>query len=455
MDVKSHTIVKKTYGDGVSALLCTEPEKVGLASIEFHTDFGDAAFLHVFGDTRALGAAHLIEHCLFHDSRRFKRDRFNVLLAKTGASVNAYTSKHEIVTYCESCLAEHAVGIFEIMHNMFFYPKFDKEQVEREKRPVLQEIRQYDSSYTTAKWTEIMSGIYGDDTAYARPILGTADSVSRIDAADMKTMWQRALASENVLVKIVGGPRTIDKIDCILSRCHGNSTRSTELYTLSESVDVDASLDKLGIPYRYFEAGGKCGIIHRPEMVQHDVSVIWPKKLIAPSVTEEFFEYETMYSLLSIALSTPFTSRTWRVFREDSGMAYSSRTANTGGWKVPGYFMQIGMYGVDPRKVINEAIKLMRDVGANGLTPAEIDTARNSMRLSMLRNRSNTWLTAVEASNDINTSSQLRMMIDENACAERITRVCADAGSVKWADVYAEIAAATPFVTVCTPDDKL
>ena len=88
------------------------------------------------------GISHFIEHMLFKGTITRSSLDISKELDSIGANVNAYTSNEETVYYTKST-AENVEKCVEVLSDMLFNSVFDKNEMAREKKVVLEEIKMY------------------------------------------------------------------------------------------------------------------------------------------------------------------------------------------------------------------------------------------------------------------------------------------------------------------------
>src|SRR3990167_8335148 len=89
------------------------------------------------------GVSHYIEHLMFKGTKKRK----NTLILtreidRLGAEYNAFTSK-EYTAYYIKIDAEYATIALDILSDMLFNSLFDAKEMEREKGPIIEELRMY------------------------------------------------------------------------------------------------------------------------------------------------------------------------------------------------------------------------------------------------------------------------------------------------------------------------
>ncbi|MFM8913151.1 MAG: M16 family metallopeptidase, partial [Flammeovirgaceae bacterium] len=88
------------------------------------------------------GIAHFWEHMAFKGTH--KRNSFHILnrLEVLGGELNAYTDKEKIMFYA-SLRNEHAERAIELLSDITFHSIFPKEQIDRERKVILEEMSMY------------------------------------------------------------------------------------------------------------------------------------------------------------------------------------------------------------------------------------------------------------------------------------------------------------------------
>lgn len=120
------------------------------------------------------GIAHFLEHKMFESEDG--EDLFEKF-ARVGASANAYTS-YLSTMYLFSC-TENFGEALEILLTGITSPHFTKENVEKEKGIIAQEIRMYEDNVHDACYNGLLSAMYASNNVRI-PIAGSIESISQI-----------------------------------------------------------------------------------------------------------------------------------------------------------------------------------------------------------------------------------------------------------------------------------
>jgi predicted Zn-dependent peptidase len=85
------------------------------------------------------GIAHFIEHLLFKGTKRRTARQISQEIDSMGGILNAFTG-HEYVCYYAKVLASFLPRVAELLTDIFFHSNFPADEIERERKVILQEI---------------------------------------------------------------------------------------------------------------------------------------------------------------------------------------------------------------------------------------------------------------------------------------------------------------------------
>ncbi len=156
------------------------------------------------------GLAHFLEHLSFKGTE--KRSAFDIAneMDNKGVQINAFTTRSYTCYYTVG-MAKYAESCLEMLFDILVNSTYTKENIEKEKGVVLEEINMYEDDGEDLCY-EKMSGIFYGNAPLARPILGTADKVrnfSREDIIDFVSKWY---VPENTVISIVGSLKKEDAL---------------------------------------------------------------------------------------------------------------------------------------------------------------------------------------------------------------------------------------------------
>lgn len=135
------------------------------------------------------GMAHYIEHCVFKGTLTRQANRFvprsssQIIhhLEDVGAEVNAYTTKEETVFYAATP-TRFLQRTLHLLLDLVRRPTFPKEETDKEKSVILDEIESYNDSPSELIYDDFESLIFSHHPL-ALPILGTRRSLKQISSS--------------------------------------------------------------------------------------------------------------------------------------------------------------------------------------------------------------------------------------------------------------------------------
>ena len=98
------------------------------------------------------GISHFIEHVMFKGTENRSAFEISEHIDRIGAQINAFTSK-ELTCYYTKSTKEHTEKTLEILSDIFFNSKFDKDELEKEKGVIIEEINMSEDSPEDVVWT--------------------------------------------------------------------------------------------------------------------------------------------------------------------------------------------------------------------------------------------------------------------------------------------------------------
>ena len=97
-------------------------------------------------DLNVWGGSHFVEHLMFKGTtRRPKTVDISKILDRYGAEYNAYTGK-DATGYYAKIDASHLEVAVDLLHDMLFHSTFKAEEMTREKKVIIEEIKMYEEN---------------------------------------------------------------------------------------------------------------------------------------------------------------------------------------------------------------------------------------------------------------------------------------------------------------------
>lgn len=159
------------------------------------------------------GISHLIEHLLFKGTAKRNAKQIAEAIEEVGGQLNAFTSK-EYTCYYVRVLAEYLPLAVDVLSDMVFNSLFREEDIAREKKVVAEEISMYEDTPDDIIHDYFSQTIW-DGHPLGRPIIGTMDSLSRINRERLLSFYNRHYSPSNMVVALAGKFQHSEAVDLL------------------------------------------------------------------------------------------------------------------------------------------------------------------------------------------------------------------------------------------------
>lgn len=148
------------------------------------------------------GLAHFTEHMMFKGTQKRRAHHIINRMENVGGELNAYTSKEETVIY-SVFFEEYLERSIELIGDMIFNSQFSKEQIERERVVILDEINSYLDVPSALIYDDFEQVVYNNHDL-GNPILGTPESLKSITSEKMKRYVERQFKADRMVFFSMG-----------------------------------------------------------------------------------------------------------------------------------------------------------------------------------------------------------------------------------------------------------
>lgn len=148
------------------------------------------------------GITHFLEHMLFKGTK--KRTAYDIALSMeaVGGYLNAFTSS-EYTCYFARCINTEIERALDVLSDMVLNPSFPAEEVEKEKKVVIEEMKMYRDSPDDYLFEEYNSRMFKGHEL-GRPVLGYENTVSAFTRDDLYAYVDDRYRAGNLLVSVAG-----------------------------------------------------------------------------------------------------------------------------------------------------------------------------------------------------------------------------------------------------------
>src|SRR6266403_691627 len=148
------------------------------------------------------GLAHFMEHMVFKGTERRSAEAIAREMDSVGGMLDAFTSKEQIC-FNAKVLDDHLPIAFDIIADLVLRPRFDSDDVAKERQVVLEEIKM-DLDNPESLLHEIFTRGFWPGHPLGRPILGTPDTVQQFSREALQTRFREWFAPNHLLVTAAG-----------------------------------------------------------------------------------------------------------------------------------------------------------------------------------------------------------------------------------------------------------
>jgi len=177
--------------NGLTVLINNYPGQS--TGIDFCFNFGS-----VYEKDREAGIAHFLEHLFFSASKMGKKKPFQ-LVESAGGELNAFTSKEE--THYYSRIRSVDIGKpIKVFSDCFNEGQFKEEDVELEKKIILNEIREARDNPVKRLFDEFTEDCMGK--TFGRRTIGSEKTVSAITPKNLENCMKKNYFNKNAIIGI-------------------------------------------------------------------------------------------------------------------------------------------------------------------------------------------------------------------------------------------------------------
>jgi predicted Zn-dependent peptidase len=148
------------------------------------------------------GLAHFMEHMVFKGTERRSAEAIAREMDSVGGMLDAFTSKEQIC-FNAKVLDEHLPIAFDVIADLVLRPKFDSEDVKKERQVVLEEIKM-DLDNPEYLLHDIFTRGFWPAHPLGRPILGTPDTVKKFNRDALRSRFQNWFAPDHLVITAAG-----------------------------------------------------------------------------------------------------------------------------------------------------------------------------------------------------------------------------------------------------------
>ncbi|HUI76211.1 MAG TPA: pitrilysin family protein [Candidatus Acidoferrum sp.] len=148
------------------------------------------------------GLAHFMEHMVFKGTERRSAEAIAREMDSVGGMLDAFTSKEQIC-FNAKVLDEHLPIAFDVLADLVLRPKFDSDDVKKERQVVLEEIKM-DMDNPEYLLHDLFTRGFWPEHPLGRPILGTPETVGNFSREALQNRFREWFAPDHLVITAAG-----------------------------------------------------------------------------------------------------------------------------------------------------------------------------------------------------------------------------------------------------------
>ncbi len=324
----------------------------GVAAIQVWVKTGSK-----YEEEKIAGITHFIEHLIFKGTEKVKSNEMASIIESLGGNINAFTSHDNTVYHIVIPKSAFEEG-FAILIDAVKNPAFPEEELAKEKKVILEEIKMGEDDPQRKLFKELFSLSYKNNP-YGRPIIGYEDTVKNISRDDIRQYFKAHYVPDNMVIVITGDFEETKAAELIKKHIAGEGRGQKEVFENKKNNE---------------------GIGNGEKIIEKNVR----ESYLAFSYNIPSIIHEDMPALevLGTILGDGESSRLQKQLKHKKGIVSDSSTYLFTP-KGEGLFVFYATFkGRDYRLITEEMEKEVSRLRKEGPTPLEIQKAKNMIKAS-------------------------------------------------------------------------
>jgi len=308
------------------------------------------------------GIAHFVEHMLFKGTATRSAEDIAQAIDSIGGQLDAFTAK-EYASYYIKVLDEHLPLALDILADIVRNPAFTADDVEREKKVVVEEIKMVEDTPDDLVH-EIFTQGFWENHPLGRPILGTKETVESFTTERLRDYFANAYTARNLIVAAVGNLEH-ERVRELVDEKFG--TLSAPGQAMADEAPRVAP--KILIRNKELEQSHLCmGVSSYPQ--NHD---------------DRYSSY-----VLNTLLGGSMSSRLFQNVREKRGLAYAVFSGLSAYRDAGTFTVYAGCANEAVGEVLDLIVEELRGVKAGPVPEAELQRSKDHLKGSLMLSLENT-----------------------------------------------------------------
>jgi predicted Zn-dependent peptidase len=308
------------------------------------------------------GIAHFVEHMLFKGTGTRSAEDIAQAIDSIGGQLDAFTAK-EYASYYIKVLDEHLPLAIDILSDIVRNPAFSPDDIEREKKVVLEEIKMVEDTPDDLVHELFTQGFW-ENHPLGRPILGTKETVESFNAELLRDYFKNVYTAKNLIVSAVGNLEH-ERVRQLVEEKFGSLVEPGE----PARDQAPRVVPKILVRNKELEQSHLClGVGSYPQ--NHD---------------DRYSSY-----VLNTLLGGSMSSRLFQNVREKRGLAYAVFSGLSAYRDAGSFTVYAGCSNEAVGEVIDLIVEELRGVKQTAVPEAELQRSKDHLKGSLMLSLENT-----------------------------------------------------------------
>jgi predicted Zn-dependent peptidase len=308
------------------------------------------------------GIAHFVEHMLFKGTATRSAEDIAQQIDSIGGQLDAFTAK-EYASYYIKVLDEHLPLAIDILADIIRNPAFGPEDIEREKKVVVEEIKMVEDTPDDLVHELFTQGFW-ENHPLGRPILGTRETVESFNGELLRDYFRNVYTARNLIVSAVGNLEH-ERVRDLVAEKLGSLTEPGERVR-EQAPQVSPKI-----------------LVRNKELEQSHICV---------GVSSYPQNHDDRYSsyVLNTLLGGSMSSRLFQNVREKRGLAYAVFSGLSAYRDAGSFTVYAGCANEAVGEVIDLIVEEIRGVKQMAVPDAELRRSKDHLKGSLMLSLENT-----------------------------------------------------------------
>lgn len=306
-------------------------------------------------DDRA-GVSHLIEHLVFKGTATRSAEEIARTMDSVGGQTDAFTTKEHTCFYVQ-VLDEHLPLAVDLLTDILLHPRFDPEELEREKSVVLQEIKMVEDTPDDLVHDLFAAHVWHGHPL-ARPILGFREAVAAYSRETVHAHFLEQYVPEKVIIAVAGHVTHERVVDLVQARVDGFTRTAVEGCYGPPAMRAGVNMVSKGLEQVHLVLG-------------------------LPGLPHAAPERYALY-LLNDIVGGSMSSRLFQEVRERQGLVYSIHSGVQAFRDTGLLYVYAATDASHFSRVLKSILRELRNLKKHGVTADELRRAKDHLKGSLM-----------------------------------------------------------------------